>query len=345
MRCEPTVVYLAGSGRSGSTLLERTLGEMAGFVNVGELIDLFRRVAPRNERCGCGQPFADCPFWAAVGAEAFGGWDAGLLAATHQLQRRVARQRHLPRLLAARVAGRDFRDAITRYGQTYARLYRAIAAQAGASYVVDASKWPVQALALARAGLDVRVIHLVRDVRGVAHSLAKPDVARPHATAGTDVMWHVGPASAAARWVACQSEADLLRRCGIMVARLRYEDFVRQPRHSVTGALGVLAVPAAPPQLAHIAGGRISLGTSHGLSGNPSRFQGGEVTLRADEAWREGMPRRDRAVVTAIGLPQLARHRRHPPGLPASRRSSRPAAAPPPGRPRPAGAGSGRWCR
>ena len=53
----PTVVYVAGSGRSGSTLLERTLGEMPGFVNVGELIDLFRRVAPRNERCGCGQPF------------------------------------------------------------------------------------------------------------------------------------------------------------------------------------------------------------------------------------------------------------------------------------------------
>jgi hypothetical protein len=317
MSREPTVVYLAGSGRSGSTLLERTLGEMAGFVNVGELIDLFRRVAPQNERCGCGQPFASCPFWAQVGAGAFGGWDSGLLRATHQLQRRVARQRHLPRLLAARFAGQDFRDAINSYGETYARLYRAIAAQAGASYVVDASKWPVQALALFLAGLDVRVIHLVRDVRGVAHSMAKPDVARPHATAGTDVMWHVGPASAAARWVACQSEADLLRRRGITVARLRYEDFVRQPRRSITDALGALTVPATASQLAHIADGRISLGTSHGLSGNPSRFAGGEVTLRVDETWRDEMSRRDRAVVTAISLPQMIRHRRPCPGRPA----------------------------
>jgi len=309
MTSGPTVVYLAGSGRSGSTLLERALGEMPGFVNVGELIDLFRRVAPRDERCGCGQPFTNCPFWTQVGAGAFGGWDAGLLEVTHQLQRKVARQRHLPRLLAGRHAGKDFRDAISSYGETYARLYRAIAAQAAARYVVDASKWPVQALALSLAGIDVRVIHLVRDVRGVAHSLAKPDVARPHATAGTDVMWHVGPASAAARWVACQSEADLLRHRGIAVARLRYEDFVRQPRRGITRALGELTIPATASQLAHIAQGRISLGTSHGLSGNPSRFAAGEVTLRVDETWRDAMSRRDRAVVTAIGLPQLIRHR------------------------------------
>jgi len=39
----PPVMYIAGSGRSGSTMLERVLGEMPGFVNVGELIDLFRR--------------------------------------------------------------------------------------------------------------------------------------------------------------------------------------------------------------------------------------------------------------------------------------------------------------
>jgi|RhiMetdeSRZDD1v2_1073273.scaffolds.fasta_scaffold12731_5 hypothetical protein len=322
----PTVVYLAGSGRSGSTLLERTLGEMPDFVNVGELIDLFRRVAPRNERCGCGQPFTNCPFWSRVGAGAFGGWDAGLLEATHQLQRKVARQRHLPRLLADRRAGKDFRDAVNSYGETYARLYRAIAAQAGASYVVDASKWPVQALALSLAGIDVRVIHLVRDVRGVAHSLAKPDVARPHATAGTDVMWHVRPASAAARWVACQSEADLLRRRGIRVARLRYEDFVRQPRHGITRALGELTIPATASQLAHIADGRVSLGTSHGLSGNPLRFAAGEVTLRVDEGWREEMSRRDRAVVTAIGLPQLIRHR-PPVARPAGGRPAYPARA------------------
>jgi hypothetical protein len=31
--------------------------------------------------------------------------------------------------------------------------------------------------------------------------------------------------------------------------------------------------------------------------------------LRTDETWRERMPRRDRIVVTAIGLPLLLRYR------------------------------------
>jgi hypothetical protein len=310
MSSDPTVLYLAGFGRSGSTLLERTLGGTPGFVNVGELIDLFRRVAPREERCGCGQPFAACPFWVRVGREAFGGWDPERLAATHLLQRQVARQRHLPWLLAANVAGRGFRHAVAAYGADYSRLYRAIADVAGAGCIVDASKWPVQALALSRAGIDVRVIHLVRDVRGVAHSLSKPDVARPHSGRETDVMWHIGPGSAALRWVACQSEAGLLRRCGLRVTRMRYEDFIRQPRSSTEIALAALGLPVDPARLAHIGVGRVRLGTSHGLSGNPSRFQAGEITLRDEEAWRYEMPRRDRVLVTAVALPLVVKYAR-----------------------------------
>ena len=308
----PIVIYIAGSGRSGSTILERTLGEMPGFVNVGELIDLFWRVAPRSERCGCGQVFASCPFWTGVGARAFGGWESEHLAAVHRLQSRVARQRHLPRLVAMPHSGRDFRANVTSYGRHYASLYQAIAAEAGADYVVDASKRPAQALALARSGIDVRVIHLVRDVRGVAHSLSK-HVTRPHAVAEADVMSHRTPAGAAARWVACQSEIALLGPCGLPVTQMRYEDFVVQPRRSTEQALTELGLPPGPSDLSHIGDGQIFLGRSHGLSGNPSRFREGAVTLRADELWRSQMSARDRRIVTAIGLPHLLPRRSGPP--------------------------------
>jgi hypothetical protein len=310
----PTVVYIAGSGRSGSTILERALGEMACFVNVGELIDLFRRVAPRAERCGCGLIFPECPFWAAVGAQAFGGWEPQHVASVHDLQRRIARQRHLPQLLALPHSGRRFRGDLARYGQIHASLYRAIAAQAGAAHIVDASKWPVQALALARAGIDVRVIHLVRDLRGVVYSLTKQDVTRPHTVHETDLMWHYSPANAAFRWALCQSETELLRRCGLPVTRMHYEDFIRQPQLSMEKALTGLGLPPRPPDLAHIRGRHIVLGRSHGLSGNPSRFQEGDLRLRADEEWRSRMPARDRRIVTAIGLPHLVRYRQHAAG-------------------------------
>lgn len=315
----PTVIYIAGSGRSGSTLLERAVGELPSAVNVGELIDLFRRTVSR-ERCGCGQAFMSCPFWVSVGERAFGGWPDALIAEVSRLQRRVSRHRRMPRLLAILLTGRGFRADVARYGAHYARLYRAIAAETGAAYVVDASKWPVQALALSRAGIDIRVIHLVRDVRGVAYSHDKRNVARPHALDETDVMWRNSPLTAAGRWAVCQSEAELLPRCGVPVARVRYEDFVQQPRRTVEMALTRLGISPDPSELAHVGDGRVVLSESHGLSGNPSRFLSGEVTLRADEAWREGMSRRDRLVVTAVGLPLMVRYGWRP----RLRRSSRP---------------------
>lgn len=304
----PIVVYIAGSGRSGSTLVERALGAIPGFVNVGELIDLYRRTAAHGERCGCGKTFAECPFWSKVGDRAFGGWPEQQLTVVHRLQGRVARQRRMPRLVAMPLAGRRFRADVAAYGTSYASLYGAIAAEAGAACVVDASKWPVQALALARAGLDVRVIHLVRDVRGVAYSLGKREVSRPHAVAGTDVMTHQSAAEAAARWVAIQGQAGLLRWCGLPVTRMRYEEFVRRPRQAVAAALAGIGLPAPPAHLAHLGDGRVVLGPSHGLSGNPSRFRDGEITLRADDTWRASMPRRDRLIVTAIGLPLMLRY-------------------------------------
>ena len=308
----PPVVYIAGSGRSGSTILERVLGQMPGFVNVGELIDLHRR-SPEGERCGCGLAFTACPFWLGVGKRAFGGWDTGCLAEIGRLQGRVARQRHVPRLLGLRMAGPGFQQDVSAYGAYHKKLYSAIAAEAGAQYVVDSSKWPVQALALARSGVDIRVMHLVRDARGVAYSLGKKDVARPHALDESDLMWRNTPAGAAARWVACQGQAELLHSCGVRVTRVRYEDFIRQPRRTVEVALARLGLPHDPSQLAHVGNRKVTLGKSHGLSGNPSRFRDGETVLNSDGDWQHQMPRRDRAIVTAISLPFLLGYTRHTP--------------------------------
>ena len=293
----PAVVYIAGSGHSGSTLLERVLGEIPGFANVGELIDLFRRDASRAHRCGCGRHFAGCAFWANVGKRAFGDWADARVADMHPLQRRVAQKRYLPQLVAMPAAGRGFRADAARYGAWYSSLYHAIAAEAGATCVVDASKWPIQALALSRAGIDVRVIHLIRDVRGVAHSFTK--LGRK-------------PASTAARWVLYQSQAELLCLCGLPFVRVHYEDFVAEPRHTVETALAGLGLLFRPPDLEHIGDNCVTLGPSHGIHGSRTRSRSGEIALRADEAWREQMSRRNRILVAAIGLPFLVRYGRHP---------------------------------
>jgi len=309
-RARQTVVYIVGAGRSGSTLLERMLGAFPGYVNVGELVGLFHRTVTQDERCGCGQPFSACPFWRAVGEQALGGWTPERVAELARLKGRVARQRHLPRLVLPRLATPDQARELARYGEVHERLYRRAAEQAGASVVVDASKGPAPALALRRApGLDLRVLHLVRDVRGVAHSWSKPDVERPHAT--QDRHRHMAEFSAArtaGRWLRVEAEALAMTSLARHAATVRYEDLVAEPGPTLQRALGDLGLPV-PAQVDHVRGSVVTLGASHGIGGNPSRFQLGDVRLRVDEAWREHLGRRDRVLATAIGLPALLGHR------------------------------------
>ena len=302
------VVYITGSGRSGSTLVERTLGSLPGWVNVGELIELFRKSTVINERCGCGQPFESCELWSEVGRVAYGSWSAEVLQEIGSLQRRVSRQRYLPQLLALPArAGSAFADDCRDYAEHYARIYRAVAQVSGARVVVDASKWPGQALALRRGGLPVRLLHQVRDPRGVAHSWAKHDVARPHGAAGSTMATH-SPLATARRWLAFQTEIDVMSPAFEHATTLRYEDFVADPPATTARAVHDLGLDLAPGDLDHVGRHEIRLPDSHGVAGNPSRFQVGAVQVRADEAWRSAMPAGHRRLVTAVTAPLLLRH-------------------------------------
>jgi glycosyltransferase involved in cell wall biosynthesis len=302
------VVYLTGSGRSGSTLVERTLGALPDWVNVGELIDLFRTTTVVHERCGCGHAFADCPFWSEVGAIAYGGWSSDVLAELGSLQRQVSRQRHLPQLLAVRPGSSSEMATHCRdYAQHYARICRAVVQVSGAHVIVDASKWPGQALALSRGGVPVRLLHQIRDPRGVAHSWAKSDVARPQSGAGSRMATR-GPLATAARWMALQSEIDVISRSFDHATTLRYEDFVAHPPQAVARVVRELGFSPAADDLAHVGAHEIDLPESHGLAGNPSRFQVGTVAVRADEAWRRSLDPAHQRLVTAVTAPLLLRY-------------------------------------
>ena len=44
-------------------MLANVLGEVPGYVSVGEVRFLWQRGIEQNRLCGCGEHFADCPFW------------------------------------------------------------------------------------------------------------------------------------------------------------------------------------------------------------------------------------------------------------------------------------------
>ena len=67
------VLYIGGSGRSGSTILDSILGQFEGFMSVGEVRFIWKRGLIDDRLCSCGEAFSDCPFWTEVLDRAFGG--------------------------------------------------------------------------------------------------------------------------------------------------------------------------------------------------------------------------------------------------------------------------------
>ncbi len=225
------VLYIGGWGRSGSTLLAHVLAEVPGFVSVGELRYVWQAGPAGNELCGCGLSFAECPFWTAVGQEAFGGWDQVDVDEVLALEAAVLRHRKVPLLALGRLAP-EHALKVRRYGDLTAQLYRAILTVAGAQVVVDSTKNPPYAyfLRAARAsGLRMRVLHLVRDSRGVVHSWTKR-VARPEVATGEAYFQEFSPVKAGVRWMECNLAFELLRRLGAPTVQMRYESLAADPR-------------------------------------------------------------------------------------------------------------------
>ena len=239
--------------------------------------------------------------WTQVGELAFGGWTDQVLDSLTSQHRAAARQRNLPGMLARRRPS----PALTELRATYAAIYAAVAEVTGAHVVVDASKGPALGQALAGApDIDLRILNIVRDPRAVAWSWHR-QVERPHAQ-GTDLMWQISPSRSAAQWSALQLEMTAIARLGrVPSARLRYEDFVADPVAALVPASADLGLPLSRADLSAVVEGGVELGSSHGLSGNPSRFQVGTLPLRHDERWKTEMDSTSRAVVTALTLPLL----------------------------------------
>lgn len=138
------VIYVAGVGHSGSTLLDLMLSSHPAVASVGEATCLAIRP---DTRCACGAPGRDaCAFWQKV-----------------ELRVQESTGRRLGAL--------DLLAATPDFAVHNRALFAAVAGVAGAQFVVDSSKSPERLAALlATEGLRVQPVHLLRDPAAVAHS-------------------------------------------------------------------------------------------------------------------------------------------------------------------------------
>ena len=296
------VLYVVGLGRSGSTILSNSLGQIPGFFSGGELNFIWRHNVLENRLCGCGRPFRECPVWTRVMDQAFGGMDGVDPRAIMRLQNLGTRTRHIPMMLTGR-GRRSLAQRLEKLLIAYGRLYEAIGAVTGSRVIVDSSKEPAHGFAMSMVpGVDFYALHLLRDPRAAAYSWSKkkpqPD------TDARDFMVRFSPAKSSALWDSWNASAEALwRRVPDRYLRLRYEDFVADPRECFEKILALVGEPDAGPPL--VGEREVKLGVSHTVSGNPNRFETGAVELRTDHEWISKMTPRDKALVTALTFPLL----------------------------------------
>lgn len=196
-------------------------------------------------------------------------------------------------------------SAASAYGRVLARLYSATAETTGASVIVDSSKHPADAyLASTLPGIDLYVVHLVRDPRACAFSWSQAKEAAGEDGGRLPVL---GPFHSSLRWTVWNlAIAGLLRRrIGHRYQLLRYEDMAQEPHESLRQLAGRLGEPASAPRGE---GATMDLGPTHTVCGNPSRFSSGPVQLLEDDRWLHEMGTRARLLATLPALPLLARY-------------------------------------
>lgn len=298
------VLLIIGRGRSGSTILDNLLGELDGFLSVGELFNVFRRGLVMGHTCGCGRPVASCALWSRAMATALS-TSGGPIAPARvvEWQEEVAGAAADTRKLLKVRSPEGGSTALGSYVSVLGRLYAALAEETGERVIVDSSKRPPHAAYMHLVpGITPYFVQLVRDARAVAFSRA-----RLRQTVDKDMRVE-GAASNAVGWMRRNLHSEAVRRRYASERSLlvRYEDFVAHPQRTLEEISRVVGEKTG--ELPFVGDKTATLHPNHSVSGNPSRFETGLVSLRIDDEWLRAQRVKDRLTTTALTWPLLLRY-------------------------------------
>ena len=87
--------------------------------------------------------------------------------------------------------------------------------------------------------------------------------------------------------------------------RLRYEEFLQDPRSRLSALGDFAGLRLMPEDLNFVGDGFADLRVGHSAAGNPMRFTVGRLPLRRDDAWVRALPSAQRRLVGAVCGPML----------------------------------------
>ena len=215
------------------------------------------------------------------------------------------RMRYLPSLMTQWEQKKN-KPQIKPFLGNLTKLYKAIQKCTNSKVIVDTSKHSGYGYMLNLIPeIDLYIIHLVRDPRAVAYSWLKKKV-QPDKKE-TIYISRYSPFKSCLQWNIRNFFAEYFWKKTNKYLLLRYEDFIDNPKESLSQALEL--VKEKSDDIPFIDGHKVKLGINHGIWGNPSRFQMGEIELKKDEEWKVKMKSIDKVLSTVYTLPLLLKYR------------------------------------
>ena len=259
------VVFIAGSGRSGSTLVERYLANEFGFCGCGELRYFWVRNCLEGDLCACGQKVEQCDFWGDFFKE-LGIGKSEYAKKVIKVQNQIDYNKYLLSGFKSNLVD-DFLSLIV-------PIYKYAYKRSGC-VLIDSSKHPSYLELLTRSDdLKITCLHILRDPVAVAYSWSKK-IKRPESQKKA-FMPTFSPFRVSIQWITYNLWFSLYRSHFDAYYRLSYDDFCKSPESSLKDLLDSFSAH-------HV---RVRKGMFHSGAGNPTRFRPLTI-INPDYEWKQ----------------------------------------------------------
>jgi len=294
------LVYLAAASHSGSTMTAMLLGAHPELCSVGELKAI--NLGDKNSYlCSCKKLVGECDFWQGVtdkmakkghdfcisdaGTDIRTGATPYMLRLLRPLVRKPLMEWVRDGLLSLSPVWRKQLPLLQKRNADYAR---SIAEQANVDTVIDSSKIGIRLKYLLKnPELDIKVIWIVRDGRGVSLAYKNPsefaDAKNPKLRgggAGVTQEHNRGVEVGANEWVRCnqETEAVLDTMPNENWMQVKYEDICNNTEQTLDTLFEFIGVDPAKKRLDFKT-------VEHHVVGNGMRLDDSEV-IKLDDRWK-----------------------------------------------------------
>ncbi|MDY6991470.1 MAG: sulfotransferase [Pseudomonadota bacterium] len=289
-----TVLYIAGTGRNGSTLLERILNELPFFFTAGEL-GAASKVLNKHRQCVCGEQYQNCSTWKNIVTDPdFEKIDKDSFS---KIRDKYWNNFNLLKIKLKKQYPIDFKNYLNDLETIYQVIYR----HSGGKIITDSTCHTLYGHHLSLIpSIELYVVHLIRDPRGVVHSWDSPK----YTSKGVLSAPRIKPLPSTFTWIKRNLILEFLfSKKKYRYLKIHYEDFIEHPERTLRELNRFLNIELTENNLNFIKGKTVELDVNHLSWGNLNSFEKGVIYLKQDDRWKNDMTLINRLIISLITYP------------------------------------------